>query len=266
MGKNTRYNTNWRREARKKKKLEDPVGYRAELNKRNEKNRILKEQNPSKYEEMRGKQKEKLQQQTQEEHEAKLAHRRQQRQAVASLTQLAVAAEVSIAADAIVSVSQLNYPTIDTGRIETRTNNAGVNQCYSYGWDKSIGIHITASRCIYEGAVLGEYAGERINKAEMMQRLRRGADKIMQVSASNARQIYVDGMTWGARLTHACDCVANCSVSNPGNGRLTITAQRTIKKGEIMTIDYGIDPDEVPTGITQFEWLRNYQCPVCGKN
>jgi hypothetical protein len=105
MGKfDTQYNTEKRREARKKKKAEDPVGHRAELNKRNDKNRILKEQNPLKYEEMRAKRQEKLKKQSEEEHAAQLARRRQRRQALASLTQLAVAAEVSFAAFGLASV------------------------------------------------------------------------------------------------------------------------------------------------------------------
>ena len=99
------------------------------------------------------------------------------------------------------------------------------------------GFGLFAEKDISEGKIILEYCGERISKAESIQRCSEGNQFIFYLD----EQFDLDGnVDWNpARfLNHSCS--PNCAVERV-EGCLVVMAERTIAAGEELTFNYGYD-------------------------
>jgi len=120
------------------------------------------------------------------------------------------------------------------------------------------GRGVFATRAIHVGERVIEYRGERIPRAEMLERETPGHTFLFTVNAHWA----IDGSARGnsARwINHACEpnCEAVIEVDIEGNerrDRVFIDALRTIRAGEELTFDYAIELPVPHTAARAREW------------
>jgi SET domain-containing protein len=99
------------------------------------------------------------------------------------------------------------------------------------------GFGIFASRKIHPGERLLEYVGERITKAESLQRCIDGNNFIFELD----EQFDLDGnVEWNPARFANHSCAPNCSVELMG-GHFWVIAEREIEPGEELTYNYGYD-------------------------
>jgi hypothetical protein len=174
-------------------------------------------------------------------------------------------------AEAAAIITAIKTTQVESQSIQIRSRYPARNtrkpQCYneepavSYDYDKYIGWYAVAQNSIMSDTIIGEYNGQRINFIEMKRSVTElGSNKIMQLDENT----YIDGLysnSFGGYMTHACNHVANCIVM-PLRGKLIIKSQKSIGKGDKITIDYGFNPGN----DKNHRWLRRYRCPVCNRH
>jgi uncharacterized protein len=97
-----------------------------------------------------------------------------------------------------------------------------------------------ASRDLPAGMLVIEYIGERISKAESIERCRQGNEYIFRLDD----QFDLDGsVAWNPARFLNHSCAPNCETELI-DGHIWVVALRPVKTGEEITFDYGYDLED----------------------
>jgi hypothetical protein len=115
-----------------------------------------------------------------------------------------------------------------------------------------------------------DYGGTKITSLRSLNKITNAFfnDKIVQVPGIN--NLWYDGSTSetiGKFINHACKCVSNCEFIFDSNNkyRPLVYTRKQIEANEELTLDYGITYDKVIHQDSNYNWLRDYRCPMCNK-
>jgi uncharacterized protein len=105
------------------------------------------------------------------------------------------------------------------------------------------GRGVFAARFIPAGTEIGEYTGDRISKAESLERCMAGNVYVFTLDD----EVDLDGsVDWNVMRFVNHSCAPNCEALMDDDNRIWITASRDIQPGEEITYNYGYDLEDYP--------------------